>query len=218
MVQQLKSGSLCLFVCSVAKSQRSHSDGRWTTDWSRWLWPMMETPTCSLVYLLMTLSYCRTYTAANETTWCQGFHWIFFNKYAYCGRMILNEERRETSKDKNTDWCLTAALKFMSSISIFFTKAFMDSISSSGSLPFLLCHLELPITPKPQLLERVAWKLRFCSKSTIIFLSLSQFSGISCVVIPSIMLALVHLARPDQTRKKNCKWITITSVFFIFQT
>lgn len=34
------------FVCSVAKSQRSHRDGRWTTDWSLWLWLTMEMQTC----------------------------------------------------------------------------------------------------------------------------------------------------------------------------
>lgn len=33
-------------VFIAVKSQRSHSAGRWTTDWSRWLWPTMVTLTC----------------------------------------------------------------------------------------------------------------------------------------------------------------------------
>lgn len=44
-----------------------------------------------------------------------------------------------------------------------FTRAFMNSSSSSGSLPLLLCHLILPLTSQPRAWGGSQW---FCSEST----------------------------------------------------
>lgn len=50
--------------------------------------------------------------------------------------MILNEERRETSKDQHIALISVSSLD-VHVFFIFFTRAFMNSISSSGNLPSL---------------------------------------------------------------------------------
>lgn len=70
-----------LFVCFTARSQRSRSDGRWTTDWSLWLWPTMETLTCrSLLPDWLPVQTSLGHRVAMETSSCQGQCWASVSK------------------------------------------------------------------------------------------------------------------------------------------
>lgn len=135
---------------------------------------MTETPTCR--GLPAYHADLQTFVLQQDT-WgcygnppsCQGCRWTLFNQQRrHPWKMILTD--RETSKIKTLNPCPLAALMFPSSFFLIyililsFTRAFMNSLSSSGSLPLLLCHLLLPVKSKPHLLEKV--KQRFCWKST----------------------------------------------------
>lgn len=122
-----------VFACSAAKSQRSHSGGRWTTGWSRWLWPMTETPTCRSLpadqsklqtFILLQGERCRY-----GSPWCRGCCGLFFLRV--CG------QPREDTSDRKTDlkeslsiskpWCCRPSLLLISILILCFTRAFMNS-------------------------------------------------------------------------------------------
>lgn len=155
-------------VCSVAKSQRGRNDGRWTTDWSRWLWPTTEMRTCRR----LPVDHNKTFVLLQDR---EGFYWNYSMSGLPLGRCSTCEwtpweddsNRKRNLKDQDTE-TRSLALMFLFFGCFFFililclTRAFINSLSSSGSLPLLLCHLLLPVTYSTQLLKRVAPKQRFC--------------------------------------------------------
>lgn len=139
-----------LFVCSVAKSQRSRSDGRWTTDWSRWLWPTTETPTCRS--LPADHSDLQTFVLLQDTQgyygnpWCQGCRWALFNLHVDPWEDD-SARKRKTSKFKNQNPCPLAALVLPSSIFNFhFDTLFHKSLHTFFIFFWKFAFASLPST------------------------------------------------------------------------